>query len=525
MADSPSSAESRLFSVRTDQSGVSITQASRNGKGLPVAGENGGQTFFRIDNPSGAVPCANSILFTASNGQQITEAVDLCANDWSLTVALAGGAAPASTPTPAPPTSADIRDATKNAEPPAAVKKITPPAATATPPAATASTLPPSASAPATLPARVGTIRAVAIATDDPGVRIAAVFIDGQPLAIANRQDPYVQVNLTAGSTGFACSRDLGLSLSDGRRIARQVDICAANFVIIVPLVGGVQVPPPPEAFRPSASAADMPATPSPPLAQLPPPSAPAPVAASAMQWSFTATAGQATLAYAAPGAPDTGELAASCQPGAGRATIVLARTAGELGPGGKVWVTFTSGSYSHAFSAVGGPVGADNLSHPVLTLLSGDSLWAVLITNRAIAISIGTEPAYSLSLAGSATPVKQFLAACGPASPKPLAAFPPPSQPLTPLPPAGPGPVAAGPVLADTSFACNDGSYISAGFGPSSATVYEPGFPPLTLIEVPFNGDGRRFVAGSAQLVGQGEGIYWSRYGGQGVACSRAAR
>jgi hypothetical protein len=253
------------------------------------------------------------------------------------------------------------------------------------------------------------------------------------------------------------------------------------------------------------------------------------------MRWSFETTPSQATVAYAMPGTPDAGEFAAACQPGSGRATIVLTRTADELGPGGKVWVTFTSGSYSHAFSATGGPVGADNLSHPVLTLLSGDPLWAVLITNRTVSISIGTTPAYILSLAGSSAPVKQFLAACTPAAPKPLAAFPTPPPTLTPLPPTGPGPmiplppagpvpVVPGPVLADTSFACNDGSYISAGFGPSSATVYEPGFPPLTLVEVPFNGDGRRFVAGSAQLIGQGEDVYWSRYGGQAVACSRAA-
>ena len=502
LADAPSSAESRLFSVRADQPGVSITEAVRNGKDLPVAGENGGQTFFRIDNPSGAVPCANSILFVASNGQKITEAVDLCANDWSLTVALGGGGAPAVTPaSPAPSASAGAP----------AAKTTTP-----LPPAATQS--PPSPPASATiLPAAAGTSRAVAISTDDPAVAIAGVFLNGQPVTIAARQDPYVQVKLTADANGFACNRDLGVSLSDGRRIARQVDVCAANFVVVFPLVGTGQAPPVPS-FQPSATLQPLPAAPPAVVAEPPTPPVDATSGTEAsMQWSFTATASQATLAFAMPGSPDAGEFAATCQPGSGRATIALTRTADELGPGGKVWVTFTSGSYSHAFPATGGAVGSDNLSHPVVTLLSGDPLWAALITGRTVSIATGTTPAYSLSLAGSAPPAKQFLVACSPAAPKPLAAFPAPPAP-TPVPPAGVGPAAA-----DVSFQCNDGSYISASFGAASATVYEPNFPPLTLPEVPYSGDGRRFVAGGAQLVGQGEDVYWSRYGGQGIACRRA--
>ncbi|HVZ14823.1 MAG TPA: hypothetical protein VG894_10220, partial [Bauldia sp.] len=515
LSDGPSSAESRLFSVRTDQPGVSVTEAVRNGKDLPVAGQNGGQTFFRIDNPSGAVPCANSILFTASNGQKITEAVDLCVNDWSLTIALGGGNPPAVTAASPPPSSSGtVRSATKSAS--------SPPAAVATPPAATSSP-PTPAVAPTILRAAAGTTRAVALATDDPAVTITGVFVGGQPVAIAAREDPYVQVNLAADAAGFACTRDLGLSLSDGRRLARQVDVCAANFVVVFPLVGGVQAPPLPQSLRLPATVEQLPAAPTPPVAALPPPSAAPPAAgppatAPAMRWAFASTPTQATLAFAVPGSPDAGEFAASCQPGSGRAMIALTRTAGELGPGGKVWVTFTSGTYSHAFSATGGAVAADNLSHPVLTLLSGDPLWAALITGRTVSISIGTTPAYSLSLAGSATPVKQFLVACSPAAPQPLAAFPTPPAP-TPLPP-----VAAGPAAAAVSFVCNDGSYISAAFGAASATVYEPNFPPLTLPEVPFTGDGRRFAAGPAQLVGQGEDIYWSRYGGPGVACQRAA-
>src|SRR5947207_1700635 len=80
------SAETRLFSVRTDQPGVIIIGATRNGIQLPVAGQNAGATFFRLDNPAGAVPCSNRLRFTASNDRSVDASVDLCAKNWELTV-------------------------------------------------------------------------------------------------------------------------------------------------------------------------------------------------------------------------------------------------------------------------------------------------------------------------------------------------------------------------------------------------------------------------------------------------------
>ena len=491
----PSSAESRLFSVRADQPGVTIVEAMKNGADLPVAGQTGAQTFFRIDNPTGAVPCVNSIRFVGSNGKISDTAVDFCANNWDITIAL--GAA-----------SGDGTSVTTVTPPPAATTTSPPPAATSAPPATSAAVSPPT---PATIPAAPGTIRPVAVATDDPSVTITGAFVGGQPAPIVDRRDPYVQINLTAGPQGITCNLDLGLMLSDGRRIARSLNACATNFVVVVSLVGGVNVPPPPEAFGQAPSTL-QPLPPSPPVvAQTPPQTSPPATPPPAGQWAFTG-GNPVTLTYAdaATGAPD---LTASCQPGSSRATITLGPTADELGPSGKVFVTFTAGAYSKAYPATGGPVAADNLSHPVLTLLAGDPLWASLITERNLTVAVGRAPAYSLSLAGSAVPVKQFLAACSPVVAQPVLS--PPPQYL-PAPPPASGPVT------NVLFECEDGSTLSATFGPASATVYEPDYPPVTLPEVPFNGDGRRFAAGPAQLVGEGEDVYWTRGGGPPRTCHR---
>ena len=66
----PAFAESRLFSVRSDKPGVTIDQALANDKGLTVAGKGGGVTFFRMDNPAGAIDCHQHVAFVASTGER-----------------------------------------------------------------------------------------------------------------------------------------------------------------------------------------------------------------------------------------------------------------------------------------------------------------------------------------------------------------------------------------------------------------------------------------------------------------------
>ena len=46
-----------------------------------------------------------------------------------------------------------------------------------------------------------------------------------------------------------------------------------------------------------------------------------------------------------------------------------------------------------------------------------------------------------------------------------------------------------------------------------------EPGRPPITLYQAPSQ-QGTRYVGGNAQLVGDGENIYWRRGGGETATC-----
>lgn len=336
-------------------------------------------------------------------------------------------------------------------------------------------------------------------------------------MPIAARQDPYVQINVLGSPSGFDCSRDLGLVLSDGRRIARVVDVCAANYVVVIPLVGGPRPPAPPPGFRPPAVIQPLPQAPAPtPQVRLatPPPAATGPEFVSNMQWLFSAAGANASFAYGIPNS-DASEFTAVCALRSRQVTLTLSRTADELGPGGTVPVTITAGAFTRTYTATGSAVSArDGMSYPVIRLNVADPLWPSLIKERALQIRIGSAPAYALSLSGSAVQAKQFLAACNPSPP------PPPPPALTDLPPPVPGP-AIGPSASAGTFFCDDGSSINVAFDRNTAAVYESGAPPVVLFSVPSQ-DGARWIAGQSQLVGMGEQVFWTRQGGYPRTCQR---
>ena len=85
-AAQPASADSRIFTARTDQAGVTIDKALRNGEELAIVGHGDGTTLFRIDSPSTPVGCANRIAFVASTGERIDLVSDMCALNWDVTV-------------------------------------------------------------------------------------------------------------------------------------------------------------------------------------------------------------------------------------------------------------------------------------------------------------------------------------------------------------------------------------------------------------------------------------------------------
>lgn len=463
-AAAPASAESRLFTVRTDSPEVTIVRAVRNGQDLQVAGQSGGATFFRIDNPAGAVPCTNTVAFTASTGRILDVTADFCANNWELVLGVAAAA-----------------------------------------PAAPA----PAVAVPAPQVPLPGIGQPVVIATDDPNVTITDVFLRGRPVPINARQGRYVRIVAPTGPAGIECQRDLGLALSDGRRIARLVDICQSNYLVVVPLTGGPRPPPPPAAFVPQPTE-PLPA----PLPQLPEPVPPAPTNPSQpdfianMQWMFDPTGQRASLHYAIPNS-EISEFSASCAAGSGTMTVTLNRAPATARPGQQVAVRITAGGYSNVHTATMGPVSEiTSRSHPVMQIAATDGIWPAIARESVLSIAMNGVQPYGLSLRGSAAATRPFLAFC---APRPVAA-------PTPIPPADmPGPSANA-----IGFYCSDGSFISVAFDATSAVVTEPGMVPVVLFRGPPSEDGALFLAGSSQLLGRAEEIYWTRDGGMARTCVR---
>jgi hypothetical protein len=231
------------------------------------------------------------------------------------------------------------------------------------------------------------------------------------------------------------------------------------------------------------------------------------------MQWLFSASGANATVAYALPNT-DASEFTAACALRSRQVSVTLTRSADELGPGGTVPVNITAGAFSRAYTATGSQVSElDGISHPLIRMSVADPLWAALIKEKTVTFAIGSSAPYALSLAGSSAQVKQFLAACSPPAPVPS---PPmvmqePSEILPPpqnLPPPRPGPAAAA-----IGYACDDGSYISVAFSGDTAAVYDQGSAPVVLFAAP-SSQGSRWIAGQSQLVGFGEQVYWTERG-----------
>jgi hypothetical protein len=183
----PGAADSRLFSIRADKPGVTIDQAFVYGQPLAIAGRSEGLTFFRIDDPVGVIGCKQQLVVVASSGERQGADIDLCAQNWQVSVHLTGSPVGQSDPAGAAPSAA-------------------------------ASPQPPQA------PVITAPIQLVTIAADDPAVRIDGIVLDGQPTPIVNRQDNRVAISVSGGPGRIRCGRDLSLNLSDGRTVERKAN-------------------------------------------------------------------------------------------------------------------------------------------------------------------------------------------------------------------------------------------------------------------------------------------------------------
>ena len=434
-----SRADTRIFSVQTDRPGITITAVQRNGQALPEAGQSGARTFFQINAGSETVPCSNQLAFTASNGQRLEFIVDLCAHNWQVTLPLGTAQAP-------PP------------------------------------------STPSTQPVPLARLT---IYTDDPNVGIQEVNIDKKPMAIGTRQGNAVVIALPPG-TGLKCERDLGLALTDGRRIARMVNICVPNGAIVVALnsEAGTPVPPPVVSQPPVAGppfGAPPPAVP--PVVSVPPAAPPpgaGPEVIEGLKWSFGGDGNRASLAYALPES-DHVEFFASCNRGSKQIDIGLDRSAPEVREGASVPVTLTAGTFAKTYTATGSEISAmSGLSHPELTTTTDDPLWPALIRGDYLVIQTGSAPAYALSLKGSSATAKPFLAACSPQ----VAAVPPP-------PPGFPAPPAPGGQVGGDYSCAEEGTLVSQRTEIQSRLIFRNGLSqPVQLFWLDYDGRRRPYLS-----------------------------
>ena len=484
----PAFADSRLFSVRADKPGVTVDQAFAGGQALTVAGKGGGVTFFRMDNPAGAIDCHQHLGFVASTGERQDRDVDLCAENWQVTLHLTARAIVAE-PRPEPVPPAPPAPAAAAAEPPQ------PPAPPAAPPRAP------------TAAVVTGATQTVTITTDDPAVSIQNVFLERQELQILGRQGNGVEIAVQGGPGKIQCQRDLGVKLSDGRTMARKVNICDHNWSVLVMLAGEEA----PLAGAPAPPAKALPAPP--PVASLEP-GEPPPPSSGGEAWFFVPGADTVAVGYGIP-RTETGELVAICRPGSGQTTVRILRPM----PGGQVGrpprVTLAAGPVTRTYQAVASPM-TDVAAgpHPQFNVPPADVIWQALIHEAVLIVQIGQAPPYTIPLQGSSQPIRQFLGACGLPGGPPQAGGPP----VVGAPPAVAGPPGAG-----LPYACNDGSFLQVQFDTRQGTAFvvEPGAPPALLFRVPARRpDAARYTSGPALLIGIGEALHWSWFGEPARVC-----
>jgi hypothetical protein len=287
------------------------------------------------------------------------------------------------------------------------------------------------------------------------------------------------------------------LVLSDGRRIARAVNICANGWQVRVTLLASgspapatAGTPPPP------------PAPPSPPAAATPAP------ATSDYVWMFSSTRDNGSLAFAVPNSDDS-EFTAVCAPASNEATLALGRSAPEVRAGAAVTVRLSAGTFTQDYRATGSDVSQlSGLSNPLIKLKITDPLWPALVRESALAIQIGSAAPYALPLKGSGAKARQFLSFCSPAPPTP------PVVAAPPMPSPGAGAI---------PFACEDGSFINVVFDDANARVIVTdagGGPPTSLGRVASRHGARYVDDGGDELVGYAETITWSRGGSYPATC-----
>ncbi|WP_150523329.1 hypothetical protein [Roseibium sediminis] len=125
-----------------------------------------------------------------------------------------------------------------------------------------------------------------------------------------------------------------------------------------------------------------------------------------------------------APGAPSTlvhegggandADFLARCDTQSGVATITLRRTSAAISAGLSHPVRIGTDTFSATHYAIGSSANNfQNASFPEVELPMTDPLWQGLIKDSVVNVAVDGLPPYSISLKGSASPVRLFVAAC----------------------------------------------------------------------------------------------------------------
>lgn len=120
------------------------------------------------------------------------------------------------------------------------------------------------------------------------------------------------------------------------------------------------------------------------------------------------------TLTHGVPQTDDN-DFFAVCQTQSGNATIVFSQTSANTREGAYQTVRVSAGGFDQTYEAVGSSTGNQyGQSFPQSVVPMTDPLWETLIRESEIRIEIEGVPPYSVSLKGSANPVRLFVATCG---------------------------------------------------------------------------------------------------------------
>ncbi|WP_417667883.1 hypothetical protein [Roseibium sp.] len=132
--------------------------------------------------------------------------------------------------------------------------------------------------------------------------------------------------------------------------------------------------------------------------------------------WATQTSFGANSRADLTHGVPETDDIdfRAACFGQSGQATVVFSQTSAAITEGVTEAVRVSAGSFSTTYSAIGGSTNNQyGQSFPQIVLPMTDPLWQALIAESELTVQVQGTPAYTVSLKGSAQPVRLFAATC----------------------------------------------------------------------------------------------------------------